>query len=305
MKVIDTGYDEILNSNFELCSTTYGELKKLARSWYGDIDFERFDDRSKDYMDNSRHSQYAQMKISGLASNYFFVSRESNGEYYLLDGFNRLFTDYGPIEYDNHPVYIKVLTDNLEDWHYMQVLFRLNMWKVRERYGNFHVQDYFDRGVRLFMYKKFGIEFYSHKIHDSEGEPRKRDKEDLWRLDKYFRKEWLESASYIWGFKALSLLLSNKKIIHDIREILKINDFKEKPFNNFDTFFEVYIVFLSARRIYDERDGVVNDYPFEKYLNGLKEDKKFFKKFTGMSWTDSTRKNAYKWIREFHENNNL
>jgi hypothetical protein len=118
MKVIDKGYDRLSWSNFELCSSTFLDFKSLAKSWYEDIDFSQFDDR---YVNSGRDNQLSAMKQSGITSNYFFVYRDQDGKHYLMDGFNRLFTNYGDISELDCPVYIKVITDELEDW-------RLNCW---------------------------------------------------------------------------------------------------------------------------------------------------------------------------------
>jgi len=306
MRVIDKGYDPVLDAKFELCSTTYGELKIVSRSWYEGINFNDFDERRPHESDEK---SIKEMKLSGLTSNYFVALRDSDDNYYLLDGFNRLFTDYSQVEFDEMPVYVKVITEELEDWRIMHIMFRLNMWKIQERvFGNFRVIDFFDRGFRLFLYKKFGIKFYSYRIHSSNWNERTRDRDDFEPLDMYFRKKWIASSDYSYRLHSLSILMKNKKIIEDIKSILDINNYKDEPFINFRIFFEVYIVFLAEKRIEDEINGVISDYSFEKYFNGIKEDSKFFKKFTGMSGNDSTRKNAYYWFEEFdkkinHEKN--
>lgn len=291
MKLVDSGYDKLLWSNYELHSSTLKELKEFAMSWYDGIDLSNFDER-KDYGSREEYN-FIEMKRSGLTSNYFFAYRDQGGKYYLMDGFNRLFTEYGNLGDLDSPVYLKVITDNLEDWKLMHIMFRLNMWKLQgSGHWSFDVNDFFDRGFRLFLYKKFGIELYTY--NNSNWEKRKRDRKDFEILNMYFRSEWIESDAFPHRLSELSILMSREKIVEDIKGILKINNYRSEPFNNYRTFVDVFVVFLSARRV----EGDMGDYKFENYLKALKNDEKFFKKFQKMAGTDSTRKNAYTWIRD-------
>ena len=132
MKHIDTGYDTICKSNYDLFQLSFSELRDLARTWYPpNTDFAYFDRRTTEYdiKNNKNDNVYKQMKITGVLSNYIFAYKE-DGQYYLMDGFNRLFTDYGELEFDT-PVYLKVFTDKLEPHKLMYIMFMLNMWKMK------------------------------------------------------------------------------------------------------------------------------------------------------------------------------
>jgi len=288
MKKIDEGYDNLLKSNYELHSSTLQELKVLAKSWY-DVDLSDFDSRS---VRSNEENTLTEMKKSGLMCNYFFAYKEGD-KYYLLDGFNRLFTDYGNIEFDC-PVYIKIITDNLKDHELMHVLFRLNMWKLQERgFMRLDVSNFLDRGFRLFINEKFGISLYSYP--DQGYKSRTKENSDFSVLREYFKNESEMTHDFSYGLAGTSLLFSNEKIVEDFREIVKCNDYMlPLPFNHYDTFLEGFIRFVSWRRV----NGDIREYKFDTYLELLKGDNKFFGKLQKMSWTDSTRKNVYKWFRE-------
>ena len=68
-------------------------------------------------------------------------------------------------------------------------------------------------------------------------------------------------------------------------------------FPHYDTFFEGFIRFLSRRRLAND----LTDHEFSHYLDLLKADAKFFKKLQGMSWTDSTRQNVYKFFNKIEK----
>ena len=293
MKKIDEGFDTILKSNYELYSVNLFELRDLAKSWYGGVDFNQFDNRQFKE-DEQYQNQYNQMKKSGIISNYFFAYREDE-HYYLMDGFNRLFTDYGQIKVDC-PVYLKVLTDKLPDNHLMWIMFNLNMWKLSSHMGEFRIHDFLDRGFRLFLYSKFGIKFYNHRGYDDYqlGIKRERNEDDINVLDKYFVRERDYAGYFKLDIDELAVLFSRKNIVNDIKEIINSNNYLEKPFNNYEDFLHGFIMFMTEMRIKGD-DG---EYKFQTYLDKLYEDKKFFKKLQGMCGNDSTRKNIYYFFRE-------
>jgi len=155
MKKIDQGYDNLLGSSYELHSIQLSELKNLAKSWYEGVDLTKFDNRFTLNIEREE-GNFIEMKKSGLTSNYFFAYKEDD-KFYLMDGFNRLFTDYGKIDIDC-TVYLKILVDKLEDHQLMHIMFRLNMWKLQgDNQCGFKPDDFFDRGFRLLLSKKFNI----------------------------------------------------------------------------------------------------------------------------------------------------
>lgn len=279
MKKIDENFDTILKSNYELYSINLFELRDLAKSWYDDVDLDMFDNR---YFkeDLSYQNRYNQMKKTGITCNYFFAYCE-NDRYYLLDGFNRLFTDYGEIKEDC-PVYLKVLTSKLPDHHLMYIMFNLNLWKLKTHHGEFDVYEFFDRGMRLFLYSKFGIQVYNN------SEWRLEDR----ILDYYFVRERDYAGYFKYDIEDLAILFSRQNIVNDIREIINSKK-SENPFRNYDDFLHGFIMFMSERRV----NGDDGEYKFQTYLDKLYDDKKFFKKLQSMCGNDSTRKNIFYFFR--------
>lgn len=290
MKKIHESYDSILKANFELHAVQLGELRALVKSWY-DVDFDEFDSRHE----HSKKGEFTTIiKQTGVVCNYFFALVEDN-EYYLLDGFNRLLTTYGEME-DNHVVYLKLITSKLEDHHLMSIMHTLNLWKLsgRDHYRDgFNTKNYLDRGFRLLLHKKFGIDLYNEEDYRK----RKQEKSDFSALDYYFNNESEMAHYFKCDYKEIQKLLSQKQIINDFREVLKNNKYKQDDhFNHYDTFFHGFIMFVTRRRLC----GDESEYKFKTYLDILKNDK-FFKKLQNMSWTDSTRKNVYKFFNKIEE----
>lgn len=286
MKLIDSGYDKVIGSEYELHTTTLGDLRKTAKSWYSKgTDFSKFDNRSPR---GSDEPNLVEMKKSGLISNFFFAYR-SDKKHYLLDGFNRLFTEYGKTECDDTPVYIKILTSPLKDNQLMGVMFKLNMWKLQGGgHWNFKPDHFFDRGFRLFLYEKFSIDIYSY----SEYLTRKRDFDVL---KYFFRHEQSFCEAFAYSLDGLRLLMESENIVEDIREVLEANNYTkdEVPFKNFDMFVNGFAMFVSWRRVCGDQ----SEYNFKTWLDKLKADKKLFKKIPGMAGNESTRKNIYEFFR--------
>ena len=287
MKLVDSEYDDLLKSNYELYSVRFSELKDTVKSWYKGQDLKDFDDRTKHEWTYRDDSEYFIAKVSGIASNHFYAYKEGD-KYYLMDGFNRLLTDYAEDLPVDPIVYIKILTSELSDARLMNVMFRLNMWKIArsgDRDSEFKVHNFLDRGFRLFLKSKFGIKFQKRFRHD-----------DMSVMAQYFKDESESCCYFSYRLPELFKLFFNERIIDDFKQILKFNEYEDDnpPFNHYDTFFEGYIRFLSKKRVNDDE----SDYDFEDYLKLLKEDEKFFKKLQKMSWTDSTRKNVYKFFKD-------
>jgi len=296
MKIIDNGYDDLLNTNYILYSVKYQDLKEIVRSWYGDINFREFDERDIRY---NHDIPINTTKQSGLICNLFFAYLEGD-KYYLLDGFNRLLTNYSSID-SNPTVYLKVLIDELKGHELMRVMTFLNMWKLSgindNHYGR-QISNFFDRGMKLLLYMKFGIEFYiNEKQVDMEKEGYIRPQNDKrWSnyndiniINCYFKHENESTAMFYFSYHNILKILSNVNIIDDLKDIIESNDYDYEPFPHYKTFLEGYCMFLASRRVMSDE----TPYKFEIYLNLLKDDKKFFKKLQGMSGNDSTRKNIY------------
>jgi hypothetical protein len=299
MKLIDTGYDELLSSNYELYSVKYKDLQEMVKSWYPNINFREFDEK---YIRDE--NSILESKQSGLVCNLFFAYKEDD-KFYLLDGFNRLLTNYCMVDI-NLNVYIKIIIDKLPDDKLMGVMFKLNNWKLYSSdttgYRYHFLDSFLDRGFKLFLYVKFGIEFYyNEKEADKEKKDYKRDyynrkydKDDINVIDFYFKNESDFSGDFYYTYYGIKLILTHVNFINDIKDIIQSNKYKEPPFKNFDMFLSSYIMYLSYRRtnLKDE-----NEHKFDTYISLLKEDKKFFKKLQGMCGNESTRKNLYTWFR--------
>jgi hypothetical protein len=287
MNKIDSGYDTLLEANYELHKSTLSELKTTVKSWYPNTDFTEFDNR---FIRDSSEPSFTEMKKAGLSATYFYAYKEDE-KYFLLDGFNRLLTDYGKLDLDC-TIYIKVITDKLEDHKLMGIMFRLNMWKLQ---GNGHwdlkPDQFFDRGFRLLLHKKFGIDIYFYT--NTEYDNRKRDKEDMSVLKYYTRKDQDFCDAFAFSLADFKKLFSNPNIINDLKDLIKANDYRIAPFRNYEMFIQGFARFLSWRRV----NGDDGEHKFEAYLAKLKENKSFFKKLGGMSGTDSTRINIYKFFR--------
>jgi hypothetical protein len=175
----------------------------------------------------------------------------------------------------------------------MEIMLYLNLWKLHAEYSfKFRTFEFLDRGMRLFLNKKYGINIYYEKDHNK----RLRDESDFYVLDHYFRSESEMSCQYNLEFMDVKKLLSNENIIVDIKEIIKANDYPEKLFNNYDEFVKGFVRFLSRRRL----AGDTSKHEFSTYLCFLKRDK-FYNKLQKMSWTDSTRKNVYKFFKAIEQ----
>lgn len=297
-KHIDQGFDSVVESDYLLYSLPFSELKTIAKSWYGpDFNFADYDNRSL-RPSGGDNPEILEMKKAGLLCNLFFAYLE-DGKYYLLDGFNRLFTNYVEIDI-KQTVYLKVLTSKLEDHQLISTMFKLNLWKL---YGNnysssdFRITDFLDRGFRLFLKSKFDIEFYNVDRWSGEGwyEKRLRNKDDIDVLDSYFVRE-VEYAGYFkCGYSEVAQLLSNVNVVNDFRNIIKANDYRHSPFQNYGDFLNGWIFFLTSLRLKGDNRNI---FTFDYFLEKLYADKKFFTKLQGMSGNDSTRKNIYKFLRE-------
>lgn len=297
MKIIETIYDEILKVNIDLCSYKYSTLREEVKSWYKDVDLSLFDRRNEYSFNKRDESKYIINKISGLISNYFYAYKDKDGKMFLLDGYNRLLSDYGDIDIDP-TVYLKVIyEEDITDGKLMGIMFTLNAWKLSKNGSEdsqFHITNFLDRGFKLFLYTKFNILISKRlRYHD-----------DIKVLDEYFRRECESVAYFNYNIDELFFLFKQENIIKDFKHILKSNDYDdtikddENIFPHYDTFLQGYTRFLSRRRLI----GDLSEYLFDTYLTMLKADKKFFNKLKGMSGNDSTRKNVFLFFDKIEQN---
>lgn len=293
MKKIDSDYDELLKSNYDLFAVRFSDLKKEVKSWYSDLDLKDYDCRSKYEMDVKSNNNITMLKVCGIASTQFYAYMSEDGTMYLMDGFSRLLTDYGTFKADPI-VYLKVLKGDLPDNKLMDIMFRLNVWKISSNGGsvnNFTIRNFLDRGFRLFLKSKFNIVLVDRFRHD-----------DIEIINQYFKDENSSVGYFNYDVMELFKIFSNECIIEDFKEIIAGNTYSEfssynrtetdintTPFSNYKLFLEGYAKFLSRRRLH----GDTTEHKLETYLDILKTDKKFFKKIQGMSGNDSTRINIF------------
>jgi len=286
-KLLHTGYDEHFSIDYNLYYFKYEDLKNIVSSWYSDIDLSKFDDTANSFKNDESMNV---IKIAGVVTNLFYAYKENN-KYYLLDGFNRLLTNYGFID-GNQPVYIKIITTKMKDHELMNIMFHFNLWKL-----NKGIKDFFDRGMRLFLAKKFNINIYSYGRHlNNSGElwnQRKKNKDDFSILEKYLSNETYTSYFRLL-YKDMKKIFINPQIINDLREIINANSYREEPFNNYHRFVDGYAMYLSRLRLKDD----CKKQPFNHYLLLLEKDKKFLNKLQKMSWTDRTRQAVFDWFEK-------
>ncbi len=295
MKLLETNFDTVIKTDYELYSVKLSELKSLALSWYEGIDLKEFDRRTLYEIDERDENNTRQMKLSGVVCNFFFAYK-NNSRFYLMDGFNRLFTDYGDILSLDPSVYIKVITTDLKDHELMLAMFRLNMWKLNVAgfsHNGFRIDDYLDRGFKLFLYSKFGIEIYRRPSH-VKYESRTRYTDDVDIINYYFINESEMSGDFKTSYAGVRILMGNENIVNDLKAIIDGNNYLESPFRNYEKFLQGFAMYLAFLRY----KGNNTPYQFEYFLEKLYADKTFFKKLQGMSWTDSTRKNIYHFYRD-------
>jgi hypothetical protein len=159
-----------------------------------------------------------------------------------------------------------------------------------------------------FLLRSFGIEFYKREKEVDRNDTYDPDKyqkyidrpqysDDMKLINFYFIEESEMSGSFGFKISGVAKLLSHKNIVFDLKEIVENNKYKTPPFKNYEMFFEGFIMFLAWRRV----NGDDSEYRFKDYLIKLEENKKFSNKLKGMSGTDSTRINIYKFFRELHK----
>jgi hypothetical protein len=265
------------------------ELQSTVKSWYKDYDLKDFNEKEE----TKRNSlDLKVIQKSGITTNLFYAYKEDD-KFYLLDGFNRLLTDYGDLEKDT-PVYVKIIEEKLTDSQLMSILFNLNLWKLyNDGYGGFRLYDFIDRGFRLFIKSKFDIDLYFYRRDYSS---RHRNDNDIDILDHYFRNEYLECDSFKYDYKYVATLFLNNNLITDFKDLIHSNNYLDIPFRNYEMFLKGYAKFLSSARL--KKDD--SDYKFDDFLNKLYSDKVFFEKLKKMSGNEATRKNIYKFFLQFH-----
>lgn len=283
---LEKSFDTILDCNYTLYSISYKDLREKVKARYNNYNLKSFDNRNNQSNSNLvREDEGLQLiKRSGIVSNMFYAYMDNN-EFFLLDGFNRLLTDYGDVNLDT-PVYLKVIGGSIEDSKLMYTMFNLNLWKLyNNKYGGFSVVDLFDRGFRLLLHTRFNINLYYYEDYSS----RLRDRNDIHLIDMYFRDECKMYDSFKYSYVNADKLFRNKNIISDFKSLINANNYLKAPFKNYCMFLDGYAKFLSRNRLIGDN----KEYNFNEVLSILYKDTKFFKKLQGMSGTDSTRINIY------------
>jgi hypothetical protein len=292
MKLIDEGYDSILDVEYELRSGTMLELKNDFKDYTSGLSLENFDRSSQDKLDER---EYKIIKDSAIISNYFYAYRDHT-KLFLVDGFSRLFVKQNLID-DNAIVYLKVIKGPITNNKLMRIMTLLNLWKLSSNTNReTNIKLFFDRGFRLLLFKLYGLTFQKFKCIDSKHHWG--DKNDLDIIQWYFIKEF-DTTYYHYEFNQTLQLLTNAKFIDDLTEILKVNSYDLVPFNNFEDFFNGFMTFLARNRL----RGNMSEIKFETYLQLLKQDTKYFNALQKMCGNDMTRRNIFKWFKQFEVDN--
>lgn len=287
-QIIDQGYDNLLQVDYVLYKSTLAEAKKWVRSWYEGYDLTEFDSQSSNEF--KREKEILESKKAAIACNLLFACKEGD-RYYLLDGFNRLLTDYAEVDGDA-PVLLKVITSPMQPNKVMSLMLRFNLWKLSTT-GTWHCANidlFFDRGLKLLLKSMFNVSFYSFDNYHT----RERGRRDMNVIQNYFTNETKDYGVHPKSYSSLCLLFDNKRIVDDIKEIVAANNYLNEPFSRCNFFVDGFANYLSELRI----SGDMEHYTFDHFLEMLYADKKFFTKLQGMSNTDVTRKNVYAWFRK-------
>jgi len=288
LKVLEHSYDCLLKVDYTLYKTTLSEAQKWVRSWYDGYDLTEFDSQAKNKY--RKEGIILESKKAALACNLIYAIKIED-KYFLLDGFNRLLTDYAELD-GNAPVLIKVITNKLQPNHIMSLMLRFNLWKLSTNgtRAGASIDLFFDRGLRLLLKSMFDITFY---VSD-DFSTRVRNRGDINVVRNYLKHETENYGVHDTPYQHLNLLFQNERVIDDIREIISANNYLNEPFPRYDYFVDGFANYLSELRIKGDTECYTLDY----FLNKLYDDKAFFKKLQGMSKTDVTRKNVYVFFRK-------
>lgn len=283
---IDDGIDGIFNTKYELYKVNFGELVNFFKTSpiYKDVDIKLFD---RKYYDNDELNLSTQKK-SGLATGTFFAHND-NGNIYLLDGYNRIFSHIEDNLDTNFNVYLKVFTDDLKDMEIFQILFYLNIWKIGFNcIYTYQLKEIFERGFSLYIFVKYNINIMKEVEY--------RSRYNFLRLLSSYFTDIRYQGGFIYKSNLFETVITTEKFIDDLKEMnhICLNENLE-DFQNKRIFIDEFLSFASNLRLNGYNDKIKYNYFEDK----LKEDTKFFKKFIGMSGNEVTNNNAQKFLQQF------
>lgn len=138
----------------------------------------------------------------------YFDGKKFDGKFYLLDGYRRLLFNFNLFERNtNKDVYVKIYTNTTTDQDIMKLMFNFNMWKIPQG-----VDEWFDRGWRLFIYMRLGIEFTQQHFYHLD-----RYVGDYYiKYRDYSEQETIITSSQFYNdLKAIDYLINCEKMHHD------------------------------------------------------------------------------------------
>lgn len=157
---IKNDYYENDNESVEDKNKRLGDVGKLK---FDNFNYENYFNERREYF---RQKDVVDEKIvmnkfifnngieNGFISLYFdnFNGENYEGNFYLLDGYRRILFNLEDENLDRE-VYVKIYDGTTSDVDLMRVMFGFNFWKIP-----MGVKVWFDRGWRLFLFKRLGIE---------------------------------------------------------------------------------------------------------------------------------------------------
>lgn len=215
---------------------------------------------------------------NNFISLYFdeFDGENIDGDFYLLDGFRRMFFDLQLGRNVNKDVYVKIYTNETTDADMMHLMFSFNLWKIPQG-----VDVWFDRGWRLFIYKRLGIKIVGNIYTQHFG-----------YLNVYFGNYRYYSK---YDYLELLHLVTSSQFYNDIQIIDALVDEKLTRCSQDNAFNELFLLKLSQKRL----AGNENELNLDDWLHYLKVEWKEVDKINKMSVAGFYEKRIQNMVNEF------
>lgn len=243
-------------------------------------------DRSRYLREKNEHMKFEDINNvifdvaveNNFISLYFdnFNDKTFSGDFYLLDGFRRMFFDLQMGRNLDKDVYVKIYTKDATDIDMMHLMFSFNLWKVPQG-----VDVWFDRGWRLFIFKRLGIKLTGDKFGQHFG-----------YLNVYFGN-YKYNVKY--DYLKLLKLVTGEQFYNDIRIIDALVDESLMRFSQGNVFNELFLYKLSQKRL----DGNENDLNLDDWLHYLKVEYKEVDRINKMSVAGFFEKRIQNMVNEF------
>ena len=173
MKLIDSNIDKNINKKYDLFKIKIQDIRELLGSKYKKInmkDFNEGDDKIKgEYEFDFQKIDHEECDIAdnikfnaGIENNFITIHKIKN-EYFLVDGFRRLFFDLQTLNRDiDREVYVKIFNEDTSEEDIMKLLCYANLWKYPQG-----IEVFLDRGWRLYLSFKLRIRLSNESTYDS------------------------------------------------------------------------------------------------------------------------------------------